>query len=170
MTTSSIKLMGTPSLLERSTDITEITDETKALAETLVATMRAENGVGIAAPQIGINQRMIVIGFNENPRYPSQTPIPIQVLINPTFEPIGTEMTPGWEGCLSVPGLRGLVERHEHIRYQAVDLDGNAIDRTVSGFHARVIQHEVDHLDGVLYPHRIKDLRYFGYETALTNM
>ena len=130
-------------------------------------TMRALNGAGIAAPQIGVSLRVVIFEMQENPRYPHVTPIPFTVLINPVLEPLGTEMEEGWEGCLSVPGLRGLVPRFRRLHYSGLDRDGQAFERTVEGFHARVVQHEVDHLDGLLFPQRIRDLAHFGFEDAL---
>jgi peptide deformylase len=130
-------------------------------------TMRALNGAGIAAPQIGVSLRVVIFEMQENPRYPHVTPIPFTVLINPVLEPLGTEMEEGWEGCLSVPGLRGLVPRFRRLHYSGLDRDGQAFERTVEGFHARVVQHEVDHLDGLLFPQRIRDLTHFGFEDAL---
>jgi peptide deformylase len=126
-----------------------------------------EGGVGIAAPQIGSNQRVIMFGFEENPRYPDAGPIPFTILINPVITFLSSEMVDGWEGCLSVPGLRGLVPRYNHIKYSGYDEKGQLITRVVDGFHARVVQHETDHLDGILYPQRIKDLRFFGFEEEL---
>ena len=130
-------------------------------------TMHAHNGAGIAAPQIGVLKRVVIFGLTHNPRYPDAEPVPQTVLINPRIELLGDEIEDGWEGCLSVPGMRGLVPRFKNLRYVGVDEHGGLIDRTVSGFHARVVQHEVDHLDGVLYPTRIRDLRQFGFSTAL---
>ena len=159
--------MGSESLLEKSKPVTQFDDSLLELIEKLKIAMYAEGGVGIAAPQIGINKRVIVFGFEKNERYPNEDPIPFTVLINPEYEALSTEMTDDWEGCLSVPGMRGLVPRFNKISYQGFDANQNIIKRTVDGFHARVIQHEVDHLDGILYPFRIKDLKYFGFEEAL---
>jgi peptide deformylase len=133
-------------------------------------TMRALNGAGIAAPQIGVSVRVVIFEMQENPRYPHVAPIPFTVLINPVLDPLGQEKEEGWEGCLSVPGMRGLVPRFTRLRYQGFDAHGAPIDRTVEGFHARVVQHEVDHLDGVLYPQRVRDLRNFGFEDALAGL
>jgi peptide deformylase len=130
-------------------------------------TMRALNGAGIAAPQIGVSLRVVIFEMQENPRYPHVAPIPFTVLINPVLEPLGTEMEDGWEGCLSVPGLRGVVPRFRRLHYSGLDRDGQTFERTVEGFHARVVQHEVDHLDGVLFPQRIRDMTRFGFEDAL---
>jgi peptide deformylase len=130
-------------------------------------TMRALNGAGIAAPQIGVSLRVVIFEVKDNPRYPQIAPVPYTVLVNPELIPLGEEMEEGWEGCLSVPGMRGLVPRYRRLRYRGFDQSFAPIDRTVEGFHARVVQHEVDHLDGVLYPERIRDLRAFGFEDAL---
>lgn len=130
-------------------------------------TMVAAAGVGLAAPQIGENLRVVVFGFDNNERYPDELAVPRTVLINPEIEVVDSTEVADWEGCLSVPGMRGLVSRPYGIRYRGFDAGGGLIDRAVTGFHARVVQHECDHLDGVLYPQRISDLRYFGFETAL---
>ena len=130
-------------------------------------TMRALHGAGIAAPQIGVSLRVVIFELQENPRYPQVAPIPFTVLINPTLEPLGTEMEEGWEGCLSVPGLRGVVPRHRRLHYSGLDAQGQFFERSVEGFHARVVQHEVDHLDGVLFPQRVEDMTRFGFEDAL---
>jgi peptide deformylase len=143
------------------------TRELRELVADMDDTMRAMNGAGIAAPQIGVSLRVVIFEVRQNLRYPQAEPVPYTVLVNPEITPLGTALEDGWEGCLSVPGLRGLVPRHGTIRYLGFDLDGQPIDRTVSGFHARVVQHEVDHLDGVLYPMRIPDLRNLGYEDTL---
>jgi peptide deformylase len=132
-------------------------------------TMNKEGGVGIAAPQIGCNRRVILFGFEESDRYPDELSIPLTVLINPTIKYVSEEWMDGWEGCLSVPGLRGLVSRCTQIEYSGYDEHGALITRIVEGFHARVVQHECDHLDGILYPQRIKDFRYFGFEEALAD-
>jgi len=130
-------------------------------------TMREMNGAGLAAPQIGVGLRVVIFGVQHNSRYPDAESVPETVLINPVITPLGDATEEDWEGCLSVPGLRGLVPRHAHIRYQGVDEYGAQIDRTVKGFHARVVQHECDHLDGILYPMRIRDLTKFGYNQEL---
>ena len=130
-------------------------------------TMRALHGAGIAAPQIGVSLRVVIFEMQENPRYPQVAPIPFTVLINPSLEPLGDEMEEGWEGCLSVPGLRGVVPRYRRLHYSGLDAQGQPFERTVEGFHARVVQHEVDHLDGILFPQRIEDLTRFGFEDAL---
>ena len=130
-------------------------------------TMRSMNGAGLAAPQIGVGLRVVIFGVQYNSRYPDADEVPETVLINPIITPLGDEIEDDWEGCLSVPGLRGMVPRHAHIRYQGVDGYGGESDRTVKGFHARVVQHECDHLDGILYPMRIKDMTKFGYNKEL---
>ena len=141
-------------------------ESTQLLAD-MRDTMQALDGAGIAAPQIGVLKRVVIFGLTFNPRYPDAEPVPQTVLINPSIELLGDETEEGWEGCLSVPGMRGLVPQHKKLRYTGFDEHGQTIDRTVSGFHARVVQHEVDHLDGVLYPTRIRDLRQFGFSEAL---
>jgi peptide deformylase len=143
------------------------TSELDALIADMFDTMAALNGAGLAAPQIGVSQRVVIFSVESNPRYPDVEPVPTTVLINPLLTPIGDEMEEGWEGCLSVPGLRGLVTRHKSLRYTGFDQHGTPIDRTVTGFHARVVQHECDHLDGILYPMRLRDIRLLGFEEAL---
>jgi peptide deformylase len=130
-------------------------------------TMHEANGVGLAAPQIDINLRLVVFGADHNPRYPDAEAVPFTVLINPVLTPLTDQLQDDWEGCLSVPGLRGEVPRFTELRYQGYDQFGTPIDRTVSGFHARVVQHECDHLDGILYPMRIQNMRKFGYSEVL---
>ena len=160
--------MGDPRLLERSRAIEAFdTPELHELLGDMQDTMRALNGAGLAAPQIGVGLQVVIFGVESNPRYPEAEPVPYTVLINPELEPIGQEMEEGWEGCLSVPGMRGLVPRYKQLRYRGVDQYGQAIDRTVSDFHARVVQHEVDHLMGVLYPMRIRNMRSFGFTEEL---
>lgn len=160
--------MGHPVLREVASPVERFgTPELRELVRDMDDTMRSLNGAGIAAPQIGVSERIVIFEVTANPRYPQAEAVPYTVLINPTLEPLGAEREDGWEGCLSVPGLRGLVPRYRHLRYRGFDLDGRPIDRTVSGFHARVVQHEVDHLDGILYPMRIVDLRNLGFEDVL---
>jgi len=160
--------MGDPRLLQRSLEVERFdTADLHALLEDMHDTMEALSGAGLAAPQIAVPLRVVIFGLNRNPRYPDAEEVPYTVLINPLLVPVGGEMEDGWEGCLSVPGMRGLVPRYRSLRYRGYDQYGNPIDRTVSGFHARVVQHEVDHLDGVLFPQRIRDLRSFGFEDAL---
>ena len=144
------------------------TPELHTLINDLRETMAAVNGAGLAAPQIGVNLQLVIFGSNHtNPRYPDRPLVPQTVLINPVITPIGAYEEHDWEGCLSVPGLRGMVPRWAHIRYTGFDETGNAIDRTVSGFHARVVQHECDHLIGKLYPMRVRDFTQFGYTEVL---
>lgn len=160
--------MGTPSLLEVSTAIAEFdSPELHELIADMFDTMASYNGAGLAAPQIGVNQRLLIFGVEKNPRYPDVEEVPTTVLINPEIEYLSDEGELGWEGCLSVPGMRGAVERCTHIRYSGYDQHGNKIVREAEGFHARVVQHEVDHLDGILYPMRIDDMKLFGFEKEL---
>ena len=160
--------MGDPRLIERSAPVTAFnTPELHALVQDMDDTMRAKNGAGIAAPQIGVQLQVVIFGVGLNPRYPDAEQVPYTVLINPLLDPVGQEMEQGWEGCLSVPGMRGIVPRHTQLRYTGFDQYGSPIDRTVSGFHARVVQHETDHLQGILYPMRISDLRNFGFNEEL---
>jgi peptide deformylase len=160
--------MGDPRLLAVSEPVSAFgTPELENLLADMRDTMHDLNGAGLAAPQIGVGARVVIFGVEQNPRYPEAEAVPFTVLINPQLTPIGEEMEDGWEGCLSVPGMRGLVPRYRQLRYTGVDADGRPIDRTVSGFHARVVQHEVDHLDGILYPRRIRDLSRFGFTDAL---
>ncbi len=160
--------MGDPRLLEISKPVTAFgTPELESLLRDMRDTMHDLNGAGLAAPQIGVGLRVVIFGMESNPRYPEADPVPFTVLINPELTPIGEEMEEGWEGCLSVPGMRGLVPRYRQLRYTGFDAGGRPIDRTVSDFHARVVQHEVDHLDGILYPRRIRDLTNFGFTEAL---
>ncbi len=141
--------------------------ELTQLIDDMFDTMHAEQGVGLAAPQIGIGLRVVIFGFENNPRYPDASAVPESVLINPVITPLGDATEDGWEGCLSVPGMRGLVPRFRHIRYTGFDAAGNAIDVEASGFHARVVQHECDHLDGILYPQRMRDFSQFGFVDEL---
>jgi peptide deformylase len=160
--------MGDPRLYRKAEPVAMLnTPELDHLITDMFETMAALNGAGLAAPQIGVSQRVVIFGLEFNPRYPQAEPVPATVLVNPELHPIGTEMEEGWEGCLSVPGLRGLVKRYQHLRYTGFDRQGQPIDRTVSGFHARVVQHECDHLDGILYPMRLADIRLLGFEDAL---
>jgi peptide deformylase len=160
--------MGDPRLLAVAEPVSAYgTPELDSLLTDMRDTMRHLNGAGLAAPQIGIGLRVVIFGFEDNPRYPDADPVPFTVLLNPVLTPLGDATDEAWEGCLSVPGMRGLVPRHRHLRYTGVDMDGKPIDRTVSDFHARVVQHEVDHLDGILYPRRIRDLRHFGFSESL---
>lgn len=161
--------MGDPRLLRKAQPVDEFdTDGLHLLVHDMFETMRAVNGAGLAAPQIGVDQQLVIFGTHApNPRYPDAPVVPRTVLLNPLIVPLGDEEEEGWEGCLSVPGLRGVVPRFTHIRYTGFDPYGDPIDRTVSGFHARVVQHEVDHLLGTLYPMRVRDFSRFGFTEVL---
>jgi peptide deformylase len=164
MTVREILKMGDPRLLRVAEPVREFgTPEMDALIADMFDTMHAANGAGLAAPQIGVNLQLVIYGFRQNQRYPEAPEVPETVLINPLLTPLSDEMEEGYEGCLSVPGLRGSVPRYTQLRYEGVDQNGNQIRREVDGFHARVVQHEVDHLHGILYPMRIKDFSHFGY-------
>lgn len=159
--------MGEPLLREVAAPVQRFDAALADLVADMDETMRALSGAGIAAPQIGVGARVVIFELRENPRYPHIAPVPYTVLVNPVLTALGAEQEEGWEGCLSVPGMRGLVPRFRRLRYQGFDVQGSPIDRTVAGFHARVVQHEVDHLDGILFPQRVADLRNFGFEDAL---
>ncbi|MBG7618304.1 peptide deformylase [Herbaspirillum sp. AP02] len=160
--------MGDPRLLRQAQLVTEFgTPELARLVDDMFETMRAVNGAGLAAPQIGVDLQLVIFGFGHNQRYPDAPAVPETVLINPILTPLSDQEEDGWEGCLSVPGMRGVVPRWSRLRYQGVDQNGNVIDRTVDGFHARVVQHECDHLLGILYPMRIRDFRQFGFTEVL---
>jgi len=160
--------MGDPRLLEVSRRVERFDmPELHALIADMRDTMAQQNGAGLAAPQIGVGLRVVIFGVHANPRYPDAEEVPDTVLINPVIEPIGAEMEEDWEGCLSVPGMRGWVPRYRQIRYSGFDERGKRFEREVQGFHARVVQHECDHLDGILYPRRIVDLTRFGFIDAL---
>jgi peptide deformylase len=160
--------MGDARLLQRSREVAEFaTPELETLVADLEETMRALDGAGLAAPQIGVGLRVVVFGFEANSRYPDAGGVPYTVLIDPVLTPVSEEIEEGWEGCLSVPGLRGVVPRWRHLRYEGFDTRGERIDRTGEGFHARGVQHETDHLDGVLYPMRMRDMLRFGFTDAL---
>lgn len=168
MAIRNILRMGDARLLRRAEEVNSFDGaELKELLRDMRDTMLALDGVGLAAPQIGINLRIVIFSVESNPRYPDAEVVPETVLINPIVTPLSEKIEDGWEGCLSVPGMRGLVPRFTHLRYQGRDEFGALIDRTVSGFHARVVQHECDHLDGVLYPMRIADMRNFGFSSEL---
>ena len=169
MATREILKMGHPTLLEVAKPV-EIfnTPELDSIIEDMIDTMKENDGAGLAAPQIGLGMQLVIFGFDSNERYPEADQVPFTVLINPVITPIGDEEEDGWEGCLSVPGLMGVVPRFKKIRYQGKDQHGNDIDREVDGFHARVVQHECDHLIGKLYPMRIRDFSQFGYLDTLT--
>ncbi|WP_334107303.1 peptide deformylase [Methylobacillus sp.] len=160
--------MGEPVLLQKAAPVTQFdTPELHSLIRDMEDTMVHLNGAGIAAPQIGVSLRVVIFGVGHNPRYPDAEQVPYTVLINPQLTPIGEELEDGWEGCLSVPGMRGVVPRYQRLHYTGFDQYGKPIDRLVSGFHARVVQHECDHLDGILYPMRIRDLAQFGFTDVL---
>jgi len=159
--------MGEPLLLRVASAVARFDEELHALIADMDDTMRALSGAGIAAPQIGVSARVVIFELRDNPRYPHIAAVPYTVLVNPLVTPLTAEQDEGWEGCLSVPGMRGLVPRYRRLRYRGFDQYGTPIDRTVEGFHARVVQHEVDHLDGILFPQRVRDLRDFGFEDAL---
>ncbi len=156
--------MGDPRLLEKSMPVERFgTPELTALLADMRDTMAQLSGAGLAAPQIGVGLRVVIFGVHANPRYPQVEEVPDTVLINPLLEPLGGELEEDWEGCLSVPGMRGVVPRFRQLRYAGFDEQGRRFERTVEGFHARVVQHECDHLDGILYPMRIRDLSRFGF-------
>jgi len=168
MTVREILKMGDTRLLRQAEPVAEFaTKELQALIEDMFDTMHTANGAGLAAPQIGVNLQLVIFGFGQNPRYPDAPSVPETVLLNPRLTPLSDEMEEGWEGCLSVPGLRGMVPRWSRLRYEGVDQYGQPIVRDVDGFHARVVQHECDHLAGVLYPMRIKDFSRFGFVDVL---
>jgi len=159
--------MGDPLLRQVAVPVARFDSELEALISDMDDTMRALAGAGLAAPQIGVSLRVVIFELQTNPRYPDVAPVPYTVLVNPVLTPLDDAEEEGWEGCLSVPGMRGLVPRLRRLRYQGFDRHGVPIDRTVEGFHARVVQHEVDHLNGILFPQRVRDLRNFGFEDAL---
>jgi peptide deformylase len=168
MSVRDILKMGDPRLLRIAQPVREFdTPEMRALINDLFDTMHAANGAGLAAPQIGVDLALVIFGFGQNQRYPDAPPVPETVLINPQITPLGDEEEEGWEGCLSVPGLRGKVSRFARIRYTGFDPAGRPIDREVDGFHARVVQHECDHLIGTLYPMRMRDFTQFGFTSVL---
>ena len=156
--------MGHPVLRERAKPVEKLgTPELKALVEDMKETMKAKNGAGLAAPQIGVGQRVVIFGVEKNTRYPDAEPVPFTVLVNPKLTFLTREVEQDWEGCLSVPGMRGVVPRYTRLRYSGFDEHGNPIEREAEGFHARVVQHECDHLDGILYPQRMTDMATFGF-------
>ena len=160
--------MGDPVLLKVAEPVRHFdTPELRQLLQDMHDTMQSLNGAGLAAPQIGVSQQVVIFGVGSNPRYPQAEEVPYTVLINPQLDTLDADLEDGWEGCLSVPGMRGLVPRYKRLRYRGFDQFGAPIDREVGDFHARVVQHEVDHLDGVLYPLRIRDLRNFGFNEEL---
>ncbi len=160
--------MGDPLLLRIAQPVVDVDDpELITLIADMYETMAVANGVGLAAPQVGVELRVMVFGFDENPRYPNEPPVPMTTLINPQIDILTDETEDGWEGCLSIPGLRGWVPRPTHIRYRGIGRDGHEFVSEARGFHARVVQHEFDHLNGVLYPQRIADMTKFGFTDAL---
>jgi peptide deformylase len=168
MTVHAILKMGDPRLLRKAEPVTEFdTPELHALIEDMMETMHAAGGVGLAAPQIGVNLQLVLFGFKKSERYPDAPPVPETILINPVLTPLSEEVEEGWEGCLSVPGMRGVVPRFTKLRYSGFDQWGNKIERDVDDFHARVVQHECDHLAGMLYPMRMTDLSRFGFTEVL---
>ena len=168
MTVREILKMGDPRLLQRAEPVTEFdTPAMRELIADMFDTMHAANGAGLAAPQIGVNLQLVIFGFKQNLRYPDAPPVPETVLINPVLTPLSQETAEDWEGCLSVPGLRGVVPRWTKLRYEGCDRFGASILREVDGFHARVVQHECDHLAGILYPMRVRDFTRFGFTDVL---
>lgn len=168
MAVHQILKMGDPRLLRIAQPVPAFdTPQLHALIADMFETMAHAQGAGLAAPQIGIDLQLVIFGFKSNVRYPEAPPVPPTVLINPQITPLGDESVDGWEGCLSVPGLRGVVPRFARIRYTGFDQYGAAVDREAEGFHARVVQHECDHLIGTLYPMRVKDFTQFGYTSVL---
>jgi len=168
MAVHEILKMGDARLLRTAKPVTEFgTPAMQTLIADMFETMEAANGAGLAAPQIGVDLQLVIFGYQRNERYPEAPPVPLTVLINPQITPLSDELVEGWEGCLSVPGLRGIVERFASVRYSGVDAEGRPIMREVDGFHARVVQHECDHLVGTLYPMRMKDFTRFGYTSVL---
>ena len=160
--------LGDPRLFQLASEVDEFKHpELDALIEDLFDTMAAEDGVGLAAPQIGVGLRVVIFGFDSNPRYPDNDAVPKTILINPQIIPLSEDKEDGWEGCLSVPGMRGVVSRLTHIRYTGFDAMGAAIEVSASGFHARVVQHEIDHLDGIIYTQRLSDSHKFGFTEEL---
>jgi peptide deformylase len=163
--------MGDARLLQVAQPVAAFgTPELRQLIDDMFDTMQAADGAGLAAPQIGVPLRVVIFGSEDgapNPRYPNEPAVPRTILVNPLLQPLDEAMEEGWEGCLSVPGLRGVVPRHRRLRYSGFDAEGRPIERTVEGFHARVVQHECDHLDGILYPMRVRDLARFGFTEVL---
>ena len=160
--------MGHPVLREKAKPIEQTgTPELRQLIADMKETMAAKNGAGLAAPQIGVSQRVVIFGVDKNPRYPDAEEVPFTVLVNPKITMLTREVESDWEGCLSVPGMRGVVPRYTKLRYTGTDEEGNPIDRVAEGFHARVVQHECDHLDGILYPQRMQDMSTFGFTKEL---
>ncbi len=168
MTVRAILKMGDPRLLRIAPPVERFaTAALRELVADMFETMRSVDGAGLAAPQIGVDLQLVIFGFNRNERYPDAPPVPETVLLNPVIEPIGDGVEEDWEGCLSVPGMRGVVPRFARIRYRGVDVEGRPLEREAEGFHARVVQHECDHLVGTLYPMRIRDFSRFGFTSVL---
>ena len=168
MPTREVLRMGHPILREKAKAVENVgTPELRALVADMKETMAAKNGAGLAAPQIGVGQRVVIFGVDHNPRYPDAEPVPFTVLVNPKLVMLTRDVESDWEGCLSVPGMRGVVPRYTRLRYTGTDEEGNPIDRVAEGFHARVVQHECDHLDGILYPQRMTDMSTFGFTREL---
>ena len=168
MAIKTVLRMGDPRLLQQAKPVTKFnTPELNALIEDMQDTMLSLSGAGLAAPQIGVDLQLVIFGIEKNARYPEAEEIPFTILINPTLTLLSEEVEQDWEGCLSVPGMRGKVPRYTQLRYQGVDQQGQTIDRSVDGFHARVVQHECDHLQGILYPMRITDFSNFGFSDVL---
>ena len=168
MSIKSVLRMGDPRLLEVSREVVKFgTPELEALVQDMRDTMAALDGAGLAAPQIGVSLQVVIFGVKRNARYPDAEEVPYTVLVNPVITPLTPETESGWEGCLSVPGLRGMVPRYTSVRYIGKDQHGKTIDRSVDSFHARVVQHECDHLNGILYPMRMTDFRTFGFTDVL---
>ena len=160
--------MGHPVLREKAKAVESFdSPELHALVADMKDTMAAQNGAGLAAPQIGVSQRVVIFGVEQNPRYPDADEVPFTILVNPRLTMLTRDVEEGWEGCLSVPGMRGIVPRYLKLRYTGFDERGNPIDRVAEGFHARVVQHEVDHLLGILYPMRIEDFSRFGFTEVM---
>src|SRR3982751_2320654 len=160
--------MGHPVLREKSKAVDRTaTPELRQLIADMKETMAAQSGAGLAAPQIGVSQRVVIFGVEANPRYPDAEPVPFTVLVNPKIVILTREIEEDWEGCLSVPGMRGVVPRYKKLRYSGFDIEGNPFEREAEGFHARVVQHECDHLDGILYPQRMTDMSRFGFNEEL---
>ena len=168
MSVREVLRMGHPVLRERARPVEKFgTPDLRELIRDMQDTMAAKNGAGLAAPQIGVGQRVVIFGVESNPRYPDAEDVPFTVLVNPRIVLLTKEVEEGWEGCLSVPGMRGIVPRYTKLRYTGFDGEGNPIDRIAEGFHARVVQHECDHLDGILYPQRMTDMSRFGFNEEL---
>ena len=160
--------MGHPVLREKAKEVANVgSAELRQLVADMKETMAAKDGAGLAAPQIGVSQRVVIFGVQKNPRYPDAEEVPFTVLVNPKLVMLTRDVESDWEGCLSVPGMRGVVPRYTKLRYTGTDEEGNPIDRVADGFHARVVQHECDHLDGILYPQRMTDMRSFGFTKEL---